>query len=41
MIARMPLTLDPQPEGGNTVASPLSTELITEGDTVVECLVNV
>ena len=40
MIARIPLTLDPQPEGGYTVTSPLLPELITEGDTIAECLVN-
>ncbi len=41
MIARIPLILDPQPEGGYTVTSPLLPELITEGDTISECLVNV
>ena len=41
MIARIPLILDPQPEGGYTVTSPLLPELITEGDTIAECLVNV
>ena len=40
MIARIPLVLDPQPEGGYTVTSPLLPELITEGDTVAECLAN-
>ena len=40
MIARIPLTLDPQPEGGYTVTSPLLPELITEGDTIAECLIN-
>ena len=40
MIARIPLILDPQPEGGYTVTSPLLPELITEGDTISECLVN-
>ena len=40
MIARIPLTLGPQPEGGYTVTSPLFPELITEGDTVAECLLN-
>ena len=40
MIARIPLVLDPQPEGGYTVTSPLLPELITEGDTVEECLAN-
>ena len=41
MIARIPLTLEPQPEGGYTFTSPLLPELITEGDTIAECLVNV
>ncbi len=41
MIARIPLVLDPQPEGGYTVTSPQLPELITEGDTISECLVNV
>lgn len=41
MIARIPLILEPQPEGGYTVTSPLLPELITEGDTIPECLVNV
>ena len=38
MLARIPLLLEPQPEGGYTVTSPLLPELITEGDTVAECL---
>ena len=41
MIARIPLILEPQPEGGYTATSPLLPELITEGDTISECLVNV
>ena len=41
MIAKIPLELEPQPEGGYTVTSPLLPELITEGDTISECLVNV
>ena len=40
MIAKIPLILDPQPEGGFTVTSPLLPELITEGDTVSEALAN-
>ena len=40
MLARIPLVLEPQPEGGYTVTSPLLPELITEGDTISECLVN-
>jgi len=41
MLYKVPLVLDPQPEGGYTVYSPLLPELITEGDTVDEVLVNV
>ena len=41
MIARIPVVLDPQPEGGYTVTSPLLPELVTEGDTVSEALANV
>ena len=40
MIARIPLILEPQPEGGYTVPSPLLPELITEGDTISERLAN-
>ncbi len=40
MIARIPLVMEPQPEGGYTVTSPALPELITEGDTISECLVN-
>ena len=40
MIARIALVLEPQPEGGYTVTSPLLPELITEGDTVAEALAN-
>ena len=40
MIVKIPLSLDPQPEGGYTVTSPLLPELITEGDTVAEALAN-
>lgn len=38
--ARIPLLLEPQPEGGYTVTSPLLPELVTEGDTIAECLVH-
>ncbi len=38
--ARIPLLLEPQPEGGYTVTSPLLPELVTEGDTIPECLVH-
>ena len=41
MIARIPLILEPQPEGGYTVTSPLLPELITEGDILSEALANV
>jgi antitoxin HicB len=37
---RIPLTLEPQPEGGYTVTSPALPELITEGDTLEEALAN-
>jgi antitoxin HicB len=40
MLVKLPLILEPQPEGGYTVTSPLLPELITEGDTVEECLEN-
>ncbi len=41
MKAKIPLVLQPQPEGGYTVTSPLLPELITEGDTMAEALANV
>jgi antitoxin HicB len=41
MLYRVPLLLDPQPEGGFTVTSPVLPELMTEGDTVEEALENV
>jgi antitoxin HicB len=37
---KLPLVLDPQPEGGYTVTCPLIPELVTEGDTVREALQN-
>ena len=40
MIAKIPLILEPQPEGGYTVTCPLLPELITEGNTISECLAN-
>ncbi len=40
MIARVPLILNPQPEGGYVVTSPLLPELTTEGDTMSEALAN-
>ena len=41
MNYKIPLILSPQPEGGYTVTSPLLPELVTEGDTIDEALVNV
>lgn len=41
MLYKVPLLLEPQPEGGFTVTSPLFPELVTEGDTVEEALANV
>lgn len=41
MNYKIPLVLTPQPEGGFTVTSPLLPELVTEGDTIDEALVNV
>ena len=34
------MILEPQPEGGYTVTSPLLPELITEGETLAEALAN-
>jgi antitoxin HicB len=41
MHMKLPLVLEPQPEGGYTVTSPLLPELITEGDSVEDALENV
>ncbi len=41
MNYKIPLILEPQPEGGYTVTSPLLPELVTEGDTVDEAMSNV
>ena len=41
MLYKVPLVLEPQPEGGYTVTSPLLPELVTEGDTLDEALGNV
>lgn len=38
---KLPLVFEPQPEGGYTVTCPLLPELITEGDTITEVMVNV
>ena len=40
-LYKLPLVLEPQPEGGYTVMCPLLPDLITEGDTVQEALDNV
>ncbi len=40
-LYKLPLVLDPQPEGGYTVTCPLLPELITEGDTAQAALANV
>ena len=40
-LYKLPLVLDPQPEGGFIVTCPLLPELITEGDSVEESLANV
>jgi antitoxin HicB len=37
-IYKLPLVLEPQPEGGYVVTCPLLPELITEGDTVQDAL---
>jgi len=39
-IYKLPLVLDPQPEGGFVVTCPLLPELITEGETVDDALRN-
>ena len=35
-IYKLPLVLDPQPEGGWTITCPVLPELITEADTLAE-----
>jgi antitoxin HicB len=40
-LYKLPLILEPQPEGGYTVTCPLLPELITEGDTAQEAIANV
>jgi len=40
-LYKLPLVLEPQPEGRYTVTCPLVPELITEGGTVQEALSNV
>ena len=39
-VYKLPLVLEPQPEGGYTVTCPLLPELITEGDTIKEAVAN-
>jgi len=39
-IYKLPLILEPQPEGGYVVTCPLLPELITEGETVQDALLN-
>ena len=41
MLYKVPLVLEPQPEGGYTDTSPLLPELVIEGDTLDEALENV
>lgn len=40
-IYKLPLVLDPQPEGGWTITCPILPGLITEADTVEEISANV
>ena len=40
-IYKLPLILEPQPEGGYTISCPLLPELITEVDTLEELIPNV
>jgi antitoxin HicB len=40
-LYKLPLVLEPQPEGGYTITCPLLPELISEGDTASEALSNV
>lgn len=40
MNNKVRLVLEPQPEGGFTVTSPVVNGLVTEGDSVEECLVH-
>lgn len=39
-VYKLPLVLDPQPEGGFVVTCPLLPELVTEGETVREAMDN-
>jgi antitoxin HicB len=40
-LYKLPVVLDPQPEGGYTITCPLLPELITEADTLDEVVPNV
>ena len=40
-IYKVPLVLTAQPDGGYTITSPASPELITDGDTLKSALVNI
>ncbi|MCB8922351.1 MAG: type II toxin-antitoxin system HicB family antitoxin [Ardenticatenaceae bacterium] len=40
-IYKLPLVLEPQPEGGYTITCPLLPELITEADTLDEVMPHV
>ncbi|WP_019506888.1 type II toxin-antitoxin system HicB family antitoxin [Pleurocapsa sp. PCC 7319] len=40
-IYKLPLVLEPQPEGGYTITCPLLPNLITEADTLEEVMPNV
>jgi len=40
-IYRLPLVLEPQPEGGWTITCPILRGLITEADTIAEIVPNV
>lgn len=39
-VYKVPLILEPQPEGGYTVTCPIVPELVTEGDTLAEAMAN-
>jgi antitoxin HicB len=40
-IYKLPLVLEPQPEGGYTITCPVLPELITEADTLKDVIPNV
>lgn len=39
-VYKLPLILEPQPEGGYSVTCPIVPELVTEGDTLAEAMAN-